>query len=151
MKKILIFLFTFFYLSSQVEANTFNGIENYSFGDKFENKAGTIPKDLGVLGELYEVQNDDMNYDKLFLYVNKNRLVIGMLRVKQTPNKKICDLVLKQRALKVANQNGLKIISFNDGLRLSSDDSPQKNIAMSCDASNVLSVVFMDLNRVNEG
>lgn len=151
MKKTLFCLLIFPFLLSPVKAKTFNGIEDYSFGDKFENKAGTVPKDLGILGELYEVQNNDINYDKLFLYVNENDIVTGMLKVKQTPDKKICDLILRQRAKNIANENGLKIVSFDGGLRLSSDDSPQKNIAISCDTSNVLSVVFMDLKRINGG
>lgn len=149
MKKIIIFLFTFFCLLASSKANPFKGIEGYSFGDIFKNSSGSIPKDLGVLGKLYEVENNDINYDKLFVYVNNDNVITGMLKVKQTPDKKVCNLVLKQRANALAKENRFKSMSFDGGFRLSSDDSPQKNIAMSCDASNVLSVVFMDLTKLN--
>lgn len=149
MKKIIFFLFTFFCLLASSTANTFKGIESYSFGDIFKNSLGSIPKNLGVLGKLYEVENNDIKYDKLFVYVNNDNVITGMLKVKQTPDKKVCNLVLKQRADAFEKENGFKSISFDGGLRLSSDDSPQKNIAMSCDTSNVLSVVFMDLTKLN--
>lgn len=149
MKKITIFLFTFFCMVATSTANSFKGIENYSFGDIFKNTLDSVPKDLGVLGKLYEVENNDINYDKLFVYVNNDGIITGMLKVKQTPDKKVCDLVLKQRADDLMKENGFKNMPFDGGFRLSSDDSPEKNIAMSCDASNVLSVVFMDLTKLN--